>query len=291
MGTRGIIARPTPGDGFEGRYHHWDSYPTGLGATLYRLANEHFANDYREMVTTLIDDHPAGWSTINACNFDLEPGFGDAQVAEILTPTGERDWHAMDTARRRIQQPRCYCHGERSEEASPLVTHDGQDGGAEYAYVIDPDSGNMAVLEKFYADSSHATGWFGVSQGDAHWTILGLVPLGGPEPDWKLIECGPNFERCRHLASAHFPEATDGISMAQWFGKEPLSPEQAESVTMPDGRRVELTMSGQGDGKAWWTFTKDGEKILTAFYVGKTGEKRENPALTYHYPPIAAATA
>lgn len=188
MGTRGIIARPTPGDGFEGRYHHWDSYPTGLGATLYRLANGHFAHDYQRMVATLIDDHPAGWSTINDSNFDLEPGFGDANVDKVLKPDGTIDWDATDAILARIQQPRCYCHGERSKDAAPLLTHDGHDGGAEYAYVIDPNSGNMAVLEKVRADSTHATGWFGENQDNAHWTIIGLVPLNGPEPNWALFE-------------------------------------------------------------------------------------------------------
>ena len=39
MSTRGVIARKD-GDGFTGRYHHLDSYPSGLGQTLYRLAQQ-----------------------------------------------------------------------------------------------------------------------------------------------------------------------------------------------------------------------------------------------------------
>lgn len=31
MSTRSAIARPA-GDGWEGRYHHFDGYPSGVGA-------------------------------------------------------------------------------------------------------------------------------------------------------------------------------------------------------------------------------------------------------------------
>ena len=36
MSTRSLIARKTE-DGFEGTYHHWDGYPTGLGYTLWYM--------------------------------------------------------------------------------------------------------------------------------------------------------------------------------------------------------------------------------------------------------------
>ena len=41
MSTREVIARQK-GDVFEGRYHHWDSYPSGLGKALWELANGTF---------------------------------------------------------------------------------------------------------------------------------------------------------------------------------------------------------------------------------------------------------
>ena len=65
MSTRGAIATISKPEGFKGVYHHWDSYPTGLGATLYRLYNGHFQKDLPAMLKALINDHPAGWSTIN----------------------------------------------------------------------------------------------------------------------------------------------------------------------------------------------------------------------------------
>ncbi len=56
MGTRGIIARKTPG-GWIGRYHHWDSYPKGLGKTLFALANGHFKDDLAKMMRVLTVEH------------------------------------------------------------------------------------------------------------------------------------------------------------------------------------------------------------------------------------------
>lgn len=173
MSTRAIIARPTPGDGFEGRYHHWDGYPSGLGHTLFELANGHFADNLPRMMQVLCDEHPAGWSTINGKNFSLASGFTE--------DSRKRD---------KSERPECYCHGDRSEEAMTL-THDGDDGGAEWAYVIDEHAGTMAILEKRWEDGKHATGFFGIEQGEgSRWTIRAIVHLNDMEPNWKAIESG-----------------------------------------------------------------------------------------------------
>jgi len=40
MSTQGVIARAVA-DGWEGCYHQFDSYPEGLGKTLWRLYHGH----------------------------------------------------------------------------------------------------------------------------------------------------------------------------------------------------------------------------------------------------------
>jgi hypothetical protein len=44
MATRALIGRLTGWDGIypmgEGVYHHWDGYPAGLGAVLFKLFRE-----------------------------------------------------------------------------------------------------------------------------------------------------------------------------------------------------------------------------------------------------------
>ena len=80
MGTRGAIVRATP-DGFRGRYHHWDSYPEGLGQALWKAYHEDFKRDLPRMLRTLIDEHPAGWSSIVNVDWNLEPGYGQPWLA------------------------------------------------------------------------------------------------------------------------------------------------------------------------------------------------------------------
>jgi hypothetical protein len=166
MATRSIIARATGNGKWEGRYHHWDGYPAGVGAQLFQAYNGHFNRDVRAMLQLLIDDHPAGWSNINGTDFSKEPGFGSDGG------------------------PCCYCHGQRSEEGH-LFTSDGLDfGGAEYCYVI--DGSRMTILERSYANGQRAVQYFGVDASDVadgvNWRLIAEVDLDGVEPDWDRIE-------------------------------------------------------------------------------------------------------
>ena len=175
MSTRSAIAR-IQGDGWKGVYHHWDGHPTSLGATLFQRAQQ---IPVAEMLRFLIDEHPAGWSTINSCDWEAAPGFKE----EGFTSKG----------------PECYCHGGRSEEAMP-VTH-ADDSGMEWAYVFDESSRSMAVLERVRVTGiegvpagTHAMGAFGSlglnpdsKERDDAWVIRVVVPLDGPEPDWEQI--------------------------------------------------------------------------------------------------------
>src|SRR5699024_5605018 len=50
VSTRGAIAIPnTNGKGWWGRYHHGDSFPTRLGAELFRLYQGSFGRDHEDM--------------------------------------------------------------------------------------------------------------------------------------------------------------------------------------------------------------------------------------------------
>jgi hypothetical protein len=87
MSTRSVIARPW-GKGFRGRYHHWDGYPSGLGAELYALAQPDgpFGGDTQKMLKVLIDEHPGGWSTINGADWSKKPGFEEPNSDRIAGP-------------------------------------------------------------------------------------------------------------------------------------------------------------------------------------------------------------
>ena len=162
MGTRGAIARKTK-DGFEGRYHHWDSYSDGLGEALFKLCRGHFGGDFTTMVRTLIDDHPGGWSTIIGADWALVPGFNERAGPD---------------------RPQCYCHGDRSEEGWLVTQDNAGDSGCEYVYVID-EKGTMQVLSSYNSDGGKMIGFFGQGNPDAKWVEIGKVDLtSDEEPDW-----------------------------------------------------------------------------------------------------------
>jgi len=152
MSTRAIIARPR-GDGFVGRYHHWDGYPTGLGAALWELANTQFKGNLSGMLEVLLDKHKAGWSTI----------MGQRGAADFSEPIGWSETH--DT-----NQPQCYCHGGRHEKAQVFDSTQ-KETWCEWAYVITQTTETMAVLVR----------------AGGEWRLVDVVKLI-QKPDWKAIE-------------------------------------------------------------------------------------------------------
>ncbi len=163
MSTRGIIAeRDDTHGGFRGRYHHWDSYPRGLGKALYTIYHEVFEKDLKSMLRVLLHEHTAGWSTIVDGDWACPIGFDEAG-------------------------PQCYCHGTRSEPARGWVYPD-TDSCCEFAYVIDKAKKTMAIFERQYESGEHAMGFFGIPiDDDAAWITVAIVDLDGPEPDWSKI--------------------------------------------------------------------------------------------------------
>jgi len=121
MSTRSIIARQV-GDGWTGRYHHSDGYPTGVGNALLAHIRGHFAGDVRAAMAYLIDQHPAGWQSIVGANLRLAPGFGGG-------------------FRFNVHRPQCYCHGDRDEEEDTRTQDNlSQYWDIDFLYVIAEDS-------------------------------------------------------------------------------------------------------------------------------------------------------
>jgi hypothetical protein len=130
MATRGVIARSYDGKTWRGRYHHFDSYPTGLGVALQDCLR-YFNGDIEKMLEYLIDQHPAGWSTILGSDFGLPAGFKTFRSVE--------EWPVP-------HQPLCYCHGERNEQEFTITNEDDTD--TEFAYVYDFAARKLRILTK-----------------------------------------------------------------------------------------------------------------------------------------------
>lgn len=184
MSTRSVIARAGKIEGeFSGTYHHWDGMPTRLGKTMWKLLHGHFKNDLERMLRILIDEHSA-WSTIVEKSFRLKPGYSSDH---------------------KKKNPVCYCHGERSEK-NTLFTHNNLEPSTdiEWLYVFDWEHNRLCVRDVRHSEEV-------------------LIELNGEEPDWAIVECGKNFERCAHYAWAHgLLPRTSNLSTQTWLGNRPL---------------------------------------------------------------------
>lgn len=175
MGTRGVIARKTK-NGFIGRYHHWDSYPSGLGKTLWDLYHGHFNHNLKAMLEVLIDKHPAGWSTIVGKDFNLKAGF----VNNITTKDIEKQT-------KRYMRPKCYCHGDRKETPFTITEKNACEVGCEWCYAFDEDNKTMYIMASFNEDNTKMIGFFGCGNSKATWRIVAEVDLNGKEPEWEKL--------------------------------------------------------------------------------------------------------
>lgn len=187
MATRGAIVRRA-GDGFAGVYHHWDSYPEGLGKTLWHLYRGRFQRDLDAMLRFLIEEHPAGWSSIVDADFSLEPGYTELRNSRTddyydgkLTT---EEWLSLPQNRR----PHCYCHGDRSEEPWTVTHKNAAESGVEWVYYFNPPQRYMAVLRSLNPDGKPMIGMFGCGNPEATWVPVAVIDLDGQqEPPWEEI--------------------------------------------------------------------------------------------------------
>lgn len=169
MATRSCIVRTSDeGKTFTGVYHHWDGYPEGLGQTLLSLYTGHFRRDLQAMLRFLIDEHPAGWSTINRDDFNAEPGFGG-------------------------EGPECYCHGAREEEPWVVTEENASGSGCEYAYAFDEAAGVLYVLSSYCETGGKMIGMFGFGDPEAVWKPIGRIDLAA-------LPNNPNIEHLLYRA-------------------------------------------------------------------------------------------
>lgn len=120
MSTRSVVARVGKHEGtFEGRYVHWDGSPSTRGPLLWQIIRKQFKGDLKKALVHLIDEHPAGWSSLEHGN--------------------------------------CYCHPRRSKNAEwrrrkpePAVLFtdkDMADTDAEWVYAFDEESNRLFIRD------------------------------------------------------------------------------------------------------------------------------------------------
>lgn len=287
MSTRGVIARATGESQFKGRYHHWDSYPTGLGATLVNLYTGHFKGDLAAMLKYLIDDHPAGFSTINGANFNLPAGHRESLAERWGDKPG----------------PKCFCHGDRHEGEQIVTEKD--DVGAEWAYVFNEEEKIMHVLRMMVrndeGEQRTVTGMFGFGVEGQYWEHAADIDLKDlSKLDWGKVECGENYERCTHYAYFHFPQLK-GTDMAhlgtlEYLGQRELDTDVGSAVAfIVNGKRAKYAGSARREPMGnyypayWVASVKYGNNkradVRVAVQDGPNDSYKPVPGVAWVFPP------
>jgi hypothetical protein len=149
VGTRSVIARPSPEGGFTGAYCHYDGYPAHQGRVLHEAVCGHFDGDPEAACRYLIDEHPAGWSVLHG---------------DFAAPPGYRRHPDPDDLRNQ-----CYCHGDRHDPPRPVTDQTARAAWVDYAYVIEPD--RLRVLTNLHGS------WQAIAE-----------PAWTDSPDWDAID-------------------------------------------------------------------------------------------------------
>jgi hypothetical protein len=158
VSTRSIIGRPA-GDGFEGRYCHWDGYPTGRG--------------------------PQVWATVKELGVE-----GAIQYA--LKPDAKGYWSSFVAPSELVQVRETWV----ADASDSLMKSWEDDCGTEWAYVISDTA--LTIFERRFgkssADQGHGTGMFGLGASDTvsggYWALVATCKWDDPEPNWLKIEQG-----------------------------------------------------------------------------------------------------
>jgi hypothetical protein len=163
MGTRGVVAIKD-GDGWKGRYIHWDSYPSGVGLALVEILTR---DGLEQAVKTLIETH-YGWSQVTG-ESDLEPlsegqddgrfenipGYGVAYTDTKITGYDGRPYQ-------QVTEDQWILSGE-------------SDNGTEWAYVLFAD--HIDVYRRQTHDAKPMVGMFGLGDDEGYWKLVSAVAL------------------------------------------------------------------------------------------------------------------
>jgi hypothetical protein len=222
MSTRSVIARATGEGKFEGRYVHADGFPTSLGAWLWKSLRGHFQNDLHKMLTYLIDAPHAvcGWSGLVDKDLNLIPKY----TWQKATADGAK--YEVYSKRPDYRRPQCFA-GRPGEEPTLFTEKDFENGtDVEWLYAFDEEHRKLFVRDVAAKED------------------VGVIDLDGEEPNWEIVECGENFERCSHYAWRHkLVPKTCNLSTQTWLERQPLVMRDAVAVEIA-GKVLKLTGSG-----------------------------------------------
>ena len=144
MGTRSVIAVPLDG-GFQGRYCHWDGYPTGVGKDLQALVNR----DGLDTVIRVLTQDNYGWSGLMldmGAEFDTDFGYDADGIAARNAFIAEHGRYPQTDPGRgdgRFRAVEGYgtAYTTVAGQSSPdeWIRHTDTDTWCEWGYILNPD--------------------------------------------------------------------------------------------------------------------------------------------------------
>jgi hypothetical protein len=190
MATRGVIAVKTGKNKWVGVYHHWDSYPTNLGKTIWQMIKNKFHDDIEAFIRYAIFEHPAGWSHLF-----------DSFVLVNENPLKHKKEFGSQ----------CYCHGyfAKRDGITPDESHlikypecisDPQEQYTnclfyEWVYILDPKKRTMEIWcnydtgQEFTVKGVDNYGKPYEYQSTQYaWKSIITISFDDKEPDWDEIE-------------------------------------------------------------------------------------------------------
>jgi hypothetical protein len=200
---------------------------------LWKIIHEEFKGDLKAALAYLIDQHPAGWSSLENRN--------------------------------------CYCHPSRSKDAdfkkhkpepAQIFTHENvvkPDTDIEYLFIFDEEKNRLFVRDVAYDAES-------------------LAELAEPEPDWRIIECGEHFKRCKHYAWFHkLLPRTSNLSTETWLGLRPLEFHDAVAFIINGKRWVSTGCGGNSNFLNQASGTRHPHDVWVATVKAKNGKRIDVP--------------
>lgn len=171
MSTASIIAIPYYDDAttWVGRMAYTDGYPQFLARALHEIVQRDGVETARRILT---HEHYS-WSRILPTPLDSSAELGPDYV-NGYGKVDDVQSHVADWRR-----------------------HDDKNGGVEWVYVLADDE-----LVVYTAEPNP------IAPGGFAWKRVGSLPYADEVDDESVtkMQCGENYERCKHLAAAHFPE-------------------------------------------------------------------------------------
>lgn len=161
MSTNSIIGTMNISDStrWMGKYCHWDGYPSGVGATLFREYRRAYAGNVQNLINYILAE-PVGWSAIMGCDLTLAPAWDEAEckAPESYSARGDKPMNPD----------------------GDFIRNTDDHAGAQYAYMLNAPAHTMHIYKYVYASGKD-------------WELIAIIDLDGNEPDWDKIPHWPTL--------------------------------------------------------------------------------------------------